>query len=175
MLDIARDPRWGRIAEGPGEDPLVAAKFAEAKIRSSQGRGRANLKRRDRQTFLRWRRRHGGRGRDYAAVDISERALHEVYLPPFLAAGCAAIMPDFNSVAGVPMTAHVGLLRGFLRTKLGYEGVIISDYHAIAELTQHGIADDLVDAAATETAAFTLTAESFTFFDENFCACRRTG
>ena len=151
MLDIARDPRWGRIAEGPGEDPLVAAKFAEAKVRGFQGPDLAE------RTSIAATAKHfcaGGAataGRDYAATDVSERALHEVYLPPFraaVAAGCAAIMPAFNSVAGVPMTVHVDLLRGFLRGKLGFEGVIISDYTAIAELIQHGVAGDLVEAAA---------------------------
>lgn len=151
MLDISRDPRWGRIAEGPGEDPFVAARFAEAKIRGFQG---ANLKER---TSLAAAAKHfcaGGAaaaGRDYAAVDVSERALHEVYLPPFraaVAAGCAAIMPASNSVAGVPMTAHVRLLRDFVRRTLGFDGVIISDYNAIAELLNHGVAADLVEAAA---------------------------
>lgn len=151
MLDISRDPRWGRIAEGPGEDPLVAARFAEAKIRGFQGPDLAA------RGSIAGTAKHfcagGGvtAGRDYAAVDISERALHEVYLPPFgaaVAAGCAAIMPAYNSVAGVPMTAHVGLLRGFLRGKLGFDGVIISDYNAIAELLQHGVAADLVGAVA---------------------------
>jgi beta-glucosidase len=151
MLDITRDPRWGRIAEGPGEDPLVGAKFAEAKIRGFQGPDLAAA------TSIAATAKHfcgGGAataGRDYSAVDLSERALHEVYLPPFraaVAAGCAAIMPAFNSVAGVPMTAHIGLLRGFLRRKLGFDGVIISDYNAIAELIQHGVASDPVEAAA---------------------------
>jgi beta-glucosidase len=118
MLDIARDPRWGRIAEGPGEDPLVAAKYAEAKIRGFQGPDLAE------RTSIAATAKHfcadgaATAGRDYAAADLSERALHEVYLPPFraaVAAGCAAIIPAFNSVAGVPMTAHVDLLRGFLR------------------------------------------------------------
>lgn len=151
MLDIARDPRWGRIAEGPGEDPLVGARFAEAKIRGFQGRDLGAG------TSIAATAKHfcgGGAataGRDYAAVDLSERALHEVYLPPFraaVAAGCAAIMPAFNSVAGVPMTTHVGLLRGYLRGELGFDGVIISDYNAIAELIQHGVAADPVEAAA---------------------------
>jgi beta-glucosidase len=151
MLDIARDPRWGRIAEGPGEDPLVGARFAEAKIRGFQGPDLAAG------TSIAATAKHfcaGGAataGRDYAAVDLSERTLHEVYLPPFraaVAAGCAAIMPAFNSVAGVPMTAHVGLLRGYLRRELGFDGVIISDYNAIAELIQHGVAADPVEAAA---------------------------
>lgn len=151
MLDVARDPRWGRIAEGPGEDPLVAAKFAKAKVRGFQGGSLSE------QTSVAATAKHfcaGGAataGRDYAAVDVSERALHEVYLPPFraaVAAGCAAVMAAFNSVAGIPMTAHVGLLRDVLKQKLGFEGVVVSDYTAIAELIQHGVAADLVEAAA---------------------------
>ncbi len=151
MLDIARDPRWGRIAEGPGEDPFVGAKFAEAKIRGFQG---ANL---SAASSIAATAKHfcaGGAaqaGREYGPVDVSERTLHEVYLPPFRAAvraGCAAIMAAFSSVAGVPMVAHSGLLRDYLRGELGFDGVIISDYNAIGELTQHGVAADLVEAAA---------------------------
>jgi beta-glucosidase len=151
MLDISRDPRWGRIVEGPGEDPLVGARFAEAKVRGFQGSRFADG------ISVAATGKHfcaGGAataGRDYAAADISERALHEVYLPPFraaVAANCAAIMPAFSSVAGVPMTAHIGLLRGFLRKTLGFQGVVISDYNAIADLLQHGVAADLTDAAA---------------------------
>jgi beta-glucosidase len=151
MLDIARDPRWGRIVEGPGEDPLVGARFAEAKVRGFQKDRLANP------SSLAATAKHfcaGGAamaGRDYAAADISERALHEVYLPPFraaVAANCAAIMPAFSSLAGVPMTAHIPLLRDYLRTKLGFQGVVISDYNAIADLLQHGVAADLTEAAA---------------------------
>ncbi len=151
MLDVARDPRWGRIAEGPGEDPLVAARFAAAKVRGFQGTALSE------RTSIASTAKHfcaGGAalaGRDYAAVDLSERVLHEVYLPPFraaVAAGCAAIMPAFNSLAGIPMTAHTALLTGFLRRKLGFDGVIISDYTAIPELIQHGVAADRVEAAA---------------------------
>ena len=90
-------------------------------------------------------------GRDYASADVSERLLHEVYLPPFaaaVAAGCAAIMPAFNDVAGIPMTAHVRLLRDWLRRDIGFDGVIVSDYNAIAELLRHGVAGDLAEAAA---------------------------
>ncbi len=150
MLDIARDPRWGRIAEGFGEDPLVGARFAAAKVRGFQGGDLASP------DSVAATAKHfccGGAalaGREYAAADMSERTLHEVYLPPFRAAveaGCAAIMSAFNSVAGVPMTAHVPLLRGFLREKLGFDGVIMSDYAAIEELIDHGVAADRAEAA----------------------------
>jgi beta-glucosidase len=151
MIDVTRDPRWGRIAEGPGEDPWVACRFAEAKVRGFQG---DNLKRPG--SVAATAKHFCGYGAptaglDYASADISERSLHEVYLPPFEAAvavGCAAIMPAFNDIAGIPMTAHIPLLRGWLRDKIGFDGVIISDYNAIAELIRHGVASDIVDAAA---------------------------
>jgi beta-glucosidase len=160
MIDIARDPRWGRIAESPGEDPWVGARFAEAKIRGFQGaglsEGLANTQ------ALAATAKHfcaygaALAGRDYASADVSERLLHEVYLPPFaaaVAAGCAAIMPAFNDVAGIPMTVHVPLLRDWLRRDRGFEGVIVSDYNAIAELLRHGVVADLVEAAAAALAA----------------------
>jgi beta-glucosidase len=89
-------------------------------------------------------------GREYAAVDVSERALHEVHLPPFAAAidaGVATVMPSFTDLAGIPMTAHVGLCRGWLREQHGFDGVIVSDYNAIGELLNHGVAADLAQAA----------------------------
>jgi beta-glucosidase len=150
MLDVSRDVRWGRMAEGPGEDPWLASRFAEAKIRgfqrdlSSPGTLAATAK-------------HLGAygavtaGREYNAVDISARNLHEVHLPPFAAsvrAGVAAIMPSFNDLAGVPMTAHTAILRGLIRERWGFDGVIISDFSATAELVAHGVAADLVEAAA---------------------------
>ena len=151
MLDICRDPRWGRIVEGPGEDPRVGAKFAQAKIRGFQGAGLSS------RVALAATAKHfcgGGAaqaGRDYAAVDMSDRELHETYLPPFAAAveaGCAAVMPAFNSLAGIPLTAHGALITGWLREKHGFDGVVISDYTAIPELIQHGVAADEVEAAA---------------------------
>lgn len=151
MLDVSRDPRWGRIAEGPGEDPFVGSKFAQAKIRGFQGERLSD------RGALAATAKHfcaGGAataGRDYAAVDVSERMLHEVYLPPFRAAveaGCAAIMSAFNNVNGVPMTSHDKLLNGYLRRKLDFEGVIMSDYTAVTELVEQGVAADLVEAAA---------------------------
>ena len=151
MVDIARDPRWGRMAEGPGEDPLLGARFAAAKVRGFQGGDLASP------DSLAATAKHfccGGAalaGREYAAADLSERSVHDTYLPPFRAAveaGCAAIMSAFNSVGGVPMTANVALLRGWLRQKLGFDGVIMSDYAAIEELIDHGVAGDRAEAAA---------------------------
>ena len=150
MLDIARDPRWGRMAESPGEDPWLGARFAEAKVRGFQ-QGFSGL------GTLAATAKHLGAygavtaGREYNSVDISARSLHEVYLPPFAAAvraGVAAIMPAFTDLAGVPMTANAAILRTILRDRWGFDGVIISDFNAIAELIVHGIAADLAEAAA---------------------------
>ena len=151
MLDVARDPRWGRIAESPGEDPWLAARFAEAKVRGFQG---ADLAAADSLAATAKHLAAYGAvtaGRDYATVDISERSLHEVYLPPFraaVAAGVAAIMPAFNDLAGVPMTANAAVLRDLVRERWGFDGVIVSDYGAVAELIVHGVAEDLAEAAA---------------------------
>ena len=151
MLDVARDPRWGRSAEGPGEDPWLASRIAEAKVRGFQGDSLAAA-----DTLAAVAKHfcaYGAvtAGRDYASVDISERTLREVYLPPFaaaVAAGAAAVMPAFTDLAGVPVTANKELLRGWLRGRFGFKGVIISDYNAVAELMRHGIAADLAEAAA---------------------------
>ncbi len=151
MLDVARDPRWGRIAEGPGEDPWLATHYARAKVRGIQGEDVAHP------DALAATAKHlaaygaAQGGRDYASVDISERTFREVYLPPFKAAveaGAAAIMPGFHDLAGMPMTANVAVLQDIVRGEWGFDGVIISDYNAVAELLQHGVAADIVEAAA---------------------------
>lgn len=151
MLDVTRDPRWGRIAESPGEDPWLAACFAIAKTRGLQGQSLAEA------TSLAATAKHLGAygavvaGREYASVDISERSLLETYLPPFKAAvdaGVSSIMPAFTDLAGIPMSANVAVLRGLVRARWGFEGVYISDYNAITELKNHGIAADIADAAA---------------------------
>lgn len=151
MLDVSRDPRWGRTVEGSGEDSWLATQMAVAKVRGFQG---ADLAAPD---ALAACAKHFCAyapvlaGREYASVDISERTLYEVHLPPFAAAvgaGVAAIMPAFTDLAGIPMTAHTGLLRDWLRLRMGFDGVIISDYNAIRELLNHGVAADLPEAAA---------------------------
>lgn len=151
MLDVSRDLRWGRTAEGPGEDPWLGARLAEAKVRGFQG---ADLAAADSIAACAKHFCAYGpvtAGREYASVDISERTLHEVHLPPFeaaVAAGVATIMPAFTDLAGIPMTAHVPLLRDYLRGRLGFDGVLVSDYNAIGELIRHGVAADLAEAAA---------------------------
>lgn len=151
MLDVSRDPRWGRIAEGPGEDAFVASAFAGAKIRGFQRTGLEGA------CAIAACAKHfvayGAvtAGREYAPTDMSDGMLREVYLPPFRAAveaGVAAIMPAFTDLNGIPLTAHRPLLRDFLRGELGFDGVLVSDYHAIAELLNHGVARDLAEAAA---------------------------
>jgi beta-glucosidase len=151
MLDVARDPRWGRSVEGPGEDPWLGAQIAKAKVRGIQG---TDLCAADALAAVAKHYCAYGAvmaGRDYASADISERSVLEIHVPPFaaaLAAGVAAVMPAFTDLAGIPLTAHVGLLRGLLREQLGFDGVIVSDYNAIAELMRHGVAATLSDAAA---------------------------
>ncbi|HZZ25841.1 MAG TPA: glycoside hydrolase family 3 N-terminal domain-containing protein [Roseiarcus sp.] len=151
MLDVARDPRWGRIIESPGEDPWIACQMAAAKTRGFQGpdlAARGSLAATAKHLCA-----YGAvtAGREYASADVSERTLHEIYLPPFaaaVAAGVAAIMPAFIDVAGAPMTANAKLLQGWLRGVVGFDGVLISDYNSVGELLNHGVAAGLVEAAA---------------------------
>jgi len=151
MLDVCRDPRWGRISECAGEDGFVNAEYARAKVRGFQT-DPADPKRRlmgVAKHFVAYGAVQAGR--DYAQVDVSERALAEIYLPPFKAAveeDVCGIMPSFTDVAGIAMSAHRGLLHDLLRVKWGFNGVVISDYNAIAELMLHGVAADLTEAAA---------------------------
>lgn len=151
MLDVSRDPRWGRIAESAGEDTWLTSLFARAKVKGFQGDDAKSP------LSLAATAKHlaaygaAMAGRDYAQVEISERALHEVYLPPFEAsvrAGVLALMPAFSDMDNIPLTAHVAILRDIVRKQWGFEGVIISDYNAIAELIPHGVAQDLTEAAA---------------------------
>ncbi|MGI9510579.1 MAG: glycoside hydrolase family 3 N-terminal domain-containing protein, partial [Geminicoccaceae bacterium] len=151
MVDVSRDPRWGRIAEGPGEDSWLASRFAVAKVRGIQG---DDIKKPENMAATAKHLAAYGAaqaGRDYHSVDISERTFLEVYMPPFkaaLEAGAVALMPGFHDLAGVPMTAHKEILVDLVRDKWGFEGLMISDYNAITELLAHGTAGDIAEAAA---------------------------
>ncbi|MFN3668864.1 MAG: beta-glucosidase BglX [Brevundimonas sp.] len=151
MIDIARDARWGRVVEGPGEDPYLASILATAQVRGYQGRSLA-----DPGSILATAKHFVGYGaaqggRDYDSADISDRTLHEVYLPPFHAAaeaGAGSMMTAFNDIGGVPLTAHPALVRGLLRERWGYDGLIVSDWNAIPELLNHGVAATPQEAGA---------------------------
>jgi beta-glucosidase len=145
MIDIARDPRWGRIVEGAGEDPYLGARMAVAAVNGFQG---GNVLR---PGALVATAKHFGAygaaigGRDYNTADVSERTLQEVYLPPFYAAaraGSGSFMVAFNDIAGVPTTANRELLRGLLRERWGWQGLMVSDWGSIGELLAHGVTVD---------------------------------
>ena len=145
MVDIARDPRWGRIAEGAGEDPYLGAAMARARVRGFQHGGRIAACPKH---FAAYGGAEGGR--DYDTVDISERTLREIYLPPFqaaLAAGAGSIMSAFNELNGVPATANRFLLTRILREEWGFAGFVVSDCDAVKELIPHGVAASLAEAA----------------------------
>jgi beta-glucosidase len=145
MVDIARDPRWGRIVEGSGEDPYLGATLAGARVRGFQG---SDLSADDTllataKHFVAYGAAEGGR--DYNTAEVSERTLREVYLAPFRAAasaGVQVVMVAFNDVAGIPMHANRRLVRDVLRGELAFKGVVISDYLGISELIAHGVAAD---------------------------------
>jgi len=150
MLDIARDPRWGRIVEGAGEDPYLGSMMARAYVRGYQG---ASLN--DPQSMAACAKHYvaygaAEAGRDYNTVDLSERQLREVYLPPFHAAvdeGVATLMASFNSINGVPASANPFTLTQVLRGEWGFRGFVVSDWGSVGELIPHGIANDLATAA----------------------------
>jgi beta-glucosidase len=145
MVDIARDPRWGRVVEGAGEDPYLGSRMAVAQVNGFQGGNTL------RPGSLMATTKHFGAygaaigGRDYNSADLSERTLQEVYLPPFYAAaraGSGSFMVAFNDIAGVPTTANRELVRGILRERWGWQGLMVSDWASIAELLNHGVAPD---------------------------------
>lgn len=145
MVDIARDPRWGRVSEGAGEDVWLGCQIAAARVRGFQG---DDLAAED--TVVACAKHFAAygaaeAGRDYNSADISARTMVEVYLPPFKAcvdAGVRTFMPAFNEIAGVPCTAGQTLFNDLLRGTWGFAGVVVSDYTAINELVQHGVAAD---------------------------------
>ena len=156
MVDIARDARWGRVVEGAGEDPVLGAALAAARVRGFQGAdlGAPNTLAATAKHFAGYGAAEAGR--DYNTVDVSERTLRDVYLPPFHAAVCAgaaSLMPAFNELSGVPAHANRWLLTDVLRGEWRWPGVVVSDWGAVGELIPHGVAADSADAARLGLAA----------------------
>ena len=151
MMDVTHEPRWGRIAEGDGEDPYLASQMAVAKVRAYQGDDYASPDKVA--ACAKHYVAYGGTegGRDYNTVDVSIQELHNHYLPPFKAsveAGVATVMAAFNTVAGVPAHANQYTLRQILKDAYGFDGFVVSDYTGIQELIMHGVAGNGADAAA---------------------------
>jgi len=150
MVDIARDPRWGRVMEGSGEDTYLGTQIGLARIRGFQGKGLGNL---DAimacaKHFAAYGAAIGGR--DYNSVDMSLRQLNETYLPPFKAAaeaGVATFMNSFNDINGIPATANKYILRDLLKGAWNFKGFVVSDWGSIGEMVPHGYAKDNKEAA----------------------------
>lgn len=149
MLDVARDARWGRVSEGPGEDPYLVSRFARAKIRGLQGDMSSH------ENYVAACLKHyvayGAceSGRDYNTTSMANSMLHNVYLPPFKAAveeGAATVMASFNDLNGVPCTVNEYTLRHMLKGEYAFPGFVVSDANAIRECVAHGIAADNADA-----------------------------
>ena len=149
MVDIARDPRWGRIVEGAGEDTYLASKIAAARVQGFQWNlGETNSVYACAKHFVAYGAPQAGR--DYAPVDLSLSTLAEVYLPPFKAcvdAGVRTFMSAFNSVNGIPATGNRWLMTELLRNRWNFQGFVVSDWNAVQELKAHGVAETDKDAA----------------------------
>ncbi len=150
MVDIGRDPRWGRVMEGAGEDPWLGSLIAASRVRGFQGKGLGT------QASLMACAKHFAAygaavgGRDYNSVDMSERQLRELYLPPFKAAvdaGVATLMNSFNDLNGVPATGNALLQRKILKGEWDFKGFVVSDWGSIREMQPHGFSASLADAA----------------------------
>ncbi|MEI6434722.1 MAG: beta-glucosidase BglX [Bacteroidota bacterium] len=169
MVDIARDPRWGRVAEGAGEDTWLGCRIAEARVKGFQG---LNLK--DNNTILACAKHFAAygaaqSGRDYHTVDMSQLSLYEWYLPPYKAcidAGVGSVMTSFNEIAGIPSTSNKWLLTDLLRKDWGFKGFVVTDYTSINELVNHGVARDNKDAAMLSlNAGVDMDMQGSTFLD----------
>jgi beta-glucosidase len=144
MVDIARDPRWGRVAEGAGEDTYLGSQIAKAMVKGYQGNNLA-----DKNTLMACVKHfalYGAAeaGRDYNTVDMSRIKMYEYYLPPYKAAidaGAGSIMTSFNEIDGIPATGNKWLMTDLLRKQWGFKGFVVTDYTAINEMTDHGMGD----------------------------------
>lgn len=150
MVDIGRDPRWGRVMEGAGEDTYLGSKIAYARVKGFQGNKLGDLN--SVMACVKHFAAYGAGvgGRDYNSVDMSERMLFETYLPPFKAAldaGAATFMNSFNDLNGVPATGNAHLQRDILKGKWNFQGFVVSDWGSIGEMVAHGYSKDLKEAA----------------------------
>jgi len=178
MVDIARDPRWGRIMEGAGEDPFLGSLMAAANVRGFQG---TDLTRQDR--IMACAKHFAGygaaeAGREYNTVDMSERTLRGVYLVPFKAArdaGVGSFMTAFDDLNGVPSTANPFLLRQILRNEWKFDGLVVSDYTSVKELINHGMAANDKEAAMYALNAGTDMEMVSTTYVQNGAELVRTG
>ena len=145
MVDITRDPRWGRVSEGAGEDPYLGGIIAQSMVAGYQG---SNLKKQDKlMACVKHFALYGAAeaGRDYNTVDMSGFRMYNEYLPPYNAAvyaGVESIMTSFNDINGIPATCNEELLQGVLREKWNFDGLVVTDYTAIKELVYHGVGDE---------------------------------
>lgn len=170
MVDISRDPRWGRVMEGAGEDTYLNTQIGLARIKGFQGKGLGNT-----DAIMACAKHFAGYGaaiggRDYNSVDMSIRQLNEVFLPPFKAAaeaGVATFMNSFNDINGIPATANSYILRDLLKEKWKYDGFVVSDWGSIGEMVPHGFAKDPAEAAEKAIIAGTdMDMESRTYMAE---------
>ena len=144
MVDVARDPRWGRVSEGSGEDPYLGSRIAAAMVRGYQGKGLDNS-----ETVMACVKHfalYGGAegGREYNTVDMSRIKMYQYYLPPYQAAinaGVGSIMSSFNEIDGVPATGNRWLLTELLRNQWKFKGMVVSDYTSLSEMINHGVGD----------------------------------
>ncbi len=151
MCDISVDPRWGgRVSEGSGEDPYLGSHISAAMVRGYQGDdlSRANTIMACVKHFAAYGAAQAGR--DYHTVDMSERMLREIYLPPYQAAldaGAATVMTSFNEYDGIPASGNKFLITDLLRNELGFNGFVVSDYSSINEMVNHGVAENFKEAS----------------------------
>lgn len=168
MVDIARDPRWGRMAEGSGEDPYLGSEIARAMVRGYQG---DNMKKNDEimacvKHFALYGAAEGGR--DYNTVDMSRQSMYNNYFPPYKAAveaGAGSVMTSFNTVDGIPATANKWLVTDVLRDQWGFGGFVVTDYESIYEMAKHGVARGANAAALALKAGTDMDMSSHSFLD----------
>lgn len=170
MVDIARDPRWGRIVEGAGEDPYLGSLIARAKVKGYQGKSLS-----DPDTIAACMKHFAAygavqAGREYHTTEVPERVLRNIYLPPFKAGldeGAATFMCGFNDLNGVPVSGNKFILTDILRNEWGFNGFLISDYRSVKQLVDHGLAKDLSHAGMLGVnAGVDMEMVSRTYFDK---------